>query len=109
MNISDYLNASICENKKINEYTGECLTNNWLNNKLISSEYTLSIKYQKQVLDEEDNEITPLINDIVYAVGSEIRDANISNELDIRPVVYLSDRTLLVGGEGTFDNPYVLR
>ena len=29
MNISDYLNASICENKKINEYTGECLTNNW--------------------------------------------------------------------------------
>lgn len=109
MSLSDYFNASVCENKKINEYTGECISNNWLNNKLIDSEYTISVKYQELVLDDEENEISPLINDIVYAVGGDIKDVNISSELDVRPVVYLSSRTLLIGGSGTFNNPYVLR
>ena len=60
-------------------------------------------------MDEEDNEILPLIDNEVYSVGNSIKNINVSNELDIRPVVYLSPRTLIITGDGTFDNPYVLR
>ena len=109
MNLSDYLNTSVCTNKKINEYIGDCISKNWLNNKLIDNEYTLSVKYQEKKVDEDGNEITPLINDIVYSTGNSIIETNISDELNIRPVVYLSSRTLLTDGFGTFENPYVLR
>ena len=32
MTISDFINASSCSKTKLNEYTNECITNNWLNN-----------------------------------------------------------------------------
>ncbi len=109
MSLSDYLNTSICDNRKINEYKDECIKNNWLNDLRINSEYTLSVKYQDSILDEEGNEVSPIIDDIVYTVGNEFNDVNVTNELDIRPVVYLSNRTFLIDGNGTIDNPYILR
>lgn len=110
MNLTDYLNTSICDNNnKISEYIGKCVSNNWLNNILVNQEYTLSVRYQDQIKDEDDNEITPLINDIVYTVGSEIKEVNVNQEFNVRPVVYLSSRTFTVSGDGSLNNPYVLR
>lgn len=107
MNLSDYLNASICTNKKINEFTNECLTNNWLNKD--NKEWTMTMNYIEPKQDEATNEPITVENNQVYTVGSQIESTNVSTELFVRPTVYLKNRLLVVSGDGTFDNPYVIR
>lgn len=109
MSVSDYLNTSACEGITVNNMTEECNKKNWLNNKLSMNEYTLSVKYQDRVLDEEENEIKPLINDKVYAINNNIIDVNVNAELNVRPVVLLSSRTILLSGNGTYNDPFVIR
>jgi len=109
MNLSDYLNASICENKNIFDYDSDCLNNNWLNKNNDINEYTMTIKYEMPTQDPETNELTTPENNIVYSVGSSINETNISEFMHIRPVVYLKSRILLVSGDGTIDNPYIIK
>lgn len=107
MNLSDYLNTSVCTDKKANEYTGECLTNNWLNKG--DSEWTMTMNYLKEVKDAETEEVTPGITNKVYTIGNAIESKEVNTELNIRPVVYLKDRMLVIAGNGSFDNPYIIR
>jgi len=109
MNLSDYLNASICENKNIFDYDSTCLNNNWLNKNNDLNEYTMTIKYEMPTQDLETNELTTPENNIVYSVGSSITETNISEKMHIRPVVYLKSRVLLTSGDGTIDNPYIIK
>ena len=107
LDVSDYLYASTCQKPKINEYDMSCLRNNWLNKN--TSEWTMTTNYQAPYVDEETKEeITPE-NNAIYAVGNEIKKTIISDKLNIRPVVYLKSRALLTSGDGTLDNPYVIR
>ena len=109
MTLSDYLNASLCENREINNYDNTCLKNNWLNRNSNINEWTTSINYQEPYEDEETKEkITP-DNNTIYSVGNTIEGTIVSSKLNIRPVVYLKSRMLLNGGDGSFDNPYTIR
>ena len=108
INLSDYLNASICENREVNNYDETCLKNNWLN-KNEDNEWTNTAKYLEPYQDEETNELIEPANNTIYTVGLSIKDEKIQTELTIRPVVYLSSITFLTGGNGTIDNPYVIR
>lgn len=107
INLSDYLHASSCQKNKINEYDASCLKNNWLNKHV--NELTMTTKYEEKYLDEETNEEIIPANNTVYMVGNDITETNIANKQNIRPVIYLKSRTLLTSGDGTLDNPYVIR
>ena len=107
MNLQDYLNASVCEKEKIDEYDEECLKNNWLNRNTKLDEWTMTAKYVLPY-EEEGETITPE-NNTIYSVGNTITDSIISTELNVRPIVYLNSRILLTSGNGTLDNPYIIR
>ena len=107
LSLSDYLNASICENRNIEEYDSACLKNNWLNKN--NSEWTMTTKYEEPYNDSETEELITPENNTIYTVGNEIKDETIDNEFNVRPVIYLKSRMLLVSGDGTLDNPYIIK
>ncbi|MBQ2872978.1 MAG: hypothetical protein IJE89_03155 [Bacilli bacterium] len=123
LNISDYLYTSSCQNTKINEYKNECITNNWLNNIEIEKEWTLTSKEvieknqeQEEILDSEGNEEisdqftdTKEVINYVYSIGKNIEENNVSELLDIRPVIFLKSRMLLLDGKGSKEEPYIVK
>ena len=38
-----------------------------------------------------------------------INEIDVSESLEIRPVVFLKSRMLLLGGKGTFEEPYIVK
>ena len=145
LSLSDYLYASSCTYKEINEYKEECFTNNWLNNIEIEKEWTNTIK---EVIIEEDPELDSsaeenpepeeseentseeennLENDeensestepveeekyiinYAYGIGKNITENDVNELLDVRPVVFLKERILLVDGDGSFESPYIVK
>ena len=107
INLSDYLYASVCKKDKITEYDSSCFNNNWLNKDV--NEWTMTTKFEKPYINEETNETITPDNNIVYSVNSNVLESNITNELNVRPVIYLKSRVLLTNGDGTLDNPYIIR
>lgn len=51
----------------------------------------------------------PIIESQMYTVGKTIEPFTITNEAAVRPVVYLISRALYYSGEGTLDNPYIIK
>ena len=109
MNVEDYQNASVCKDKLINEFDSNCFTNNWLNKYTPKADWTMTAKYLEPYEDEDSEETITPENNTIYAVGSAVEDIEIDTELNVRPVVYLKDRTLITGGNGTFDSPYIIK
>jgi hypothetical protein len=59
-----------------------------------------------------EEEIIPekiVTNNYVYSIGKEILETNPNELLDVRPTIYLNSRMLLVSGDGSFENPYVMK
>lgn len=124
LNLSDYLYTSSCEKTKINEYANECIKNNWLNNIEIEKEWTLTYKEvpdkQEEITESEietdvvtDSEtITEENNSVinyVYSIGQNIYESNVNDLLEVRPVLFLKPRILLLEGNGSFENPYIVK
>lgn len=109
MNISDYLNTSICQNKRIDEFDEKCLNNNWLNKNYSTNEWTMTVKYEEPYIDKDTNETITPKNDIVYSIGNNITESVVTNKLNIRPVLYLKNITILLDGGGTYEKPYIVR
>lgn len=110
MSLTDYLNSSSCQKDKISDYDDNCFLNNWLNiNYDGINEWTTSIRYENEYLDELTGEIIIPENNTVYAVGDNINVKNVNNQLKFRPVVYLKESVFLNGGNGTINNPYVIK
>lgn len=160
LSLQDYINASSCKKNKINQYSKECFTNNWLSNIEIAREWTLTEQEAKEIpieeptlstdeileneetLDEqiiteettdettnenEDNETDETIIDeetieeeiieqtktiiinSAYGIKEDIVETNVKEFLDVRPVVYIKSRMLLINGNGTFEKPYIIK
>ena len=107
LTLSDYLNTSSCKKDKISEYDQTCLNNNWLNK--YSTEWTMTTKVMEPYEDPETEETVTPDNDTLYAVGSTIDETEYDTELNVRPVVYLKSRALIISGNGSLDNPYIIR
>ena len=138
LSLSDYLNSSTCQKNKINEYTGICLTNSWLNNIELEKEWTLTSKevveefienepteeettteeteniessenteeeIQTEIVEEENKYV---IN-YVYAIGENITENDVNESLNVRPVVFLKSRMVLLDGNGSLEAPYVVK
>lgn len=108
MSLSDYLNASTCTNREIESYNETCLNNNWLN-KNNESEWTMSVNYVEPIKDEETDEITTEGISKIYSVSSKIESLDVTHELYLRPTAYLKNRMFVISGDGSIDNPYVIR
>ena len=108
MNLSDYINTSICENKKITEFDENCLNNNWLNKNYDIDEWTMTIKYDEPYIDEITSELVTPDNNMVYSIGEGIKAYPVTTKLNIRPVVYLKDTTVLLEGNGTYEKPFMV-
>lgn len=109
MSLSDYLNASVCTNKLINEYDKTCLNNNWLNKNTTLNDWTYTLKYIEPTINEETKETITYPNNTLYSVGTKISENIFTQELNIRPVVYLKSRIFLTDGLGTFEEPYIIK
>ena len=147
MSLSDYLSASSCKKNKINEYTGECLINNWLNNIEILKEWTYTSKEITEVIPPEeiiieetpeeenidttneniekdeteietDNEIDTESEEIennnyvinyVYGIGQNIEEIDVNESVEVRPVVFLKSRIILLDGNGSLEKPYIVK
>lgn len=104
INITDYLNASDCNNLTLSNITTECLQRNYLNRN--QEEWTRTLEYKKISTDTDEED---LVNDKVYTVGPTIKTTTTSTSLSFRPVVYLKSRILLAGGTGTIEDPYQIK
>ena len=109
MNLSDYLYASSCTKDKLNEYDEACLKNNWLNKNRAVSEWTMTTKHEEPYKDEETDEMITPENDKLYSVGNTITESRYTEKLYVRPVVYLKSRALIMSGDGSFTNPYIIK
>lgn len=107
MNLSDYILSSSCTS----ELTELCLRNNWLNN----GERTLTMTTNKienitsteEPLENEKQ--TTTINNQIIAVSNTIESLSTNTDLNIRPVVYLKSRTLVISGTGSLEDPYIIK
>ena len=140
LSLSDYLYASSCQKTKINQYTEECLINNWLNNIEIKKEWTMTSKEvienilpeeneeqePEEIIEEENNqndetileetteELTETENNnyvinYVYGIGENITENDVNESLDLRPVLFLKSRIILLDGDGSLQNPYIVK
>lgn len=119
MTLTDYLNASTCTKIELNSYEEKCLKENYLN--IYNKEWTSTYNYleetrTEEITNEENTEEEPttkttteVITNRVFTIGSSIKDEEVTNEYNIRPVIYLSDRVFLSSGDGTINNPYIIK
>ena len=107
MKLTDFLNTSVCQNKNLTNYEKNCLESNWLNKGI--NEFTMTIKYEKPSVDPETEEEVVPDNNIVYTVGTSINSSLVTEKNHVRPVIYLKERTMLLSGDGTIDNPYIIK
>lgn len=138
LSLSDYLYTSSCQKTKISEYTDDCLTNNWLNNIEIKKEWTLTSKEvienilpeetEKEEIEENPEEINQndetiieetkeelteennnYVINYVYSTGENINETDVNETLDLRPVLFLKSRIILLDGNGSLEKPYIVK
>ena len=118
LNLSDYLYTSSCQKNKINEYNEECFKDNWLNNIEVDNEWTLTTK---EIIESKEKEISENIEttteekieieptNYTYSVNNIIKEDEVTSLLEVRPVIFVKSRMLLIDGEGTFEKPYIIK
>lgn len=75
-------------------------------------ENELEIEENEEIIEQEETIEEPIetkIENYAYTIGKSINEKNVNEFLDIRPIVYLQSRMILVDGDGTFINPYVIK
>ncbi len=92
LNITDYLYASNCNNKKISDYDMDCNKNNWL------YKYADEMLINRLDIDDEN----------IFMIGNS-RITRYDTELYVRPLMYLKDDVMIVKGDGTINNPFIIR
>ena len=101
LTVSEYLNANNnktqCESLSLNNSNNNCINTNWM----------------YDILKENQGiwTISPNTNDnynIFEIKNGKINLIPSSNQSLISPVLYLTDKTVITGGTGTFNNPYTI-
>ena len=130
LTLSDYLHTSTCQKYKINEYTEDCFQNNWLNNIEIEKEWSMTSKENIEIIlpeeeteeiiedteqtteeveEQEEIEKNDYVIKYVYGIGENITENNVNDLLEVRPVTFLKSRIILLEGNGTIENPYIVK
>ena len=102
---STFKEKEIIEEQKETEKTEESEENEIeIENNLETEEIENEINSEdiEKVLEEE------FIN-YAYTIGTTIEPLQIDTILDIRPVIYIKSRTLLIDGDGSYLKPYIIK
>lgn len=67
------------------------------------------IENDEKIDSEEESKTNNYVINYVYSIGKDITENDVNTSLDVRPVVFLKGRLLLINGEGTISNPYVVK
>lgn len=92
LSISDYLYASNCNNKVLGDYNLDCDKNNWL------------YKYEDEMLINR----LDTNNESIFFIGDSYI-TRYDTILNYRPVLYLNSDIMLIKGDGTINNPFIIR
>ncbi len=102
LSIADYMKAttnSICHNKPFHESTDAC--NSWL------SDYKgLTLDLDDDAVDSEGNKITKIY---FFGDSNKVHLSDPDEDKKYYPVIYLDMDSVIIGGEGTSSNPYILQ
>jgi len=138
LTLSDYVYTSNCKINSVTKLTKDCIQKSWLNDIEIGNTWTLTYTQEVEIIEEPEPEVSEEENqelteeipsedteeitdetveeepqekivNYVYSVGENIEKSKITDELEVRPALYLKSRILLVAGEGTFENPYIIK
>lgn len=139
LTLSDYVYTSNCKINSVTKLTKDCIKKSWLNDIEMSNSWTLTYTQETEIIEEPETEVneeenneepteeiptedTEEITDetieeepkekivnYIYSVGENIEKSKITDEHEVRPALYLKSRILLVSGEGTFENPYIIK
>ena len=60
-------------------------------------------------IENNTEEIEKIYINYAYSISDTITENTIDTSLDVRPVIYLKSRTLLVEGDGSFNSPYIIK
>lgn len=74
-----------------------------------NNELPNNLETQDNLDNEVILEVPKVIEKSMYTVGNKITPRVVTDELAVRPVVYLQERMLFYSGDGTLDNPYVIK
>ncbi len=96
LQVNEYARASI-DSKCVSAVNPECQNYNYISNIFSSS----SIRTQNAVLDNTYK--------VYYISMGELTTTNAVNSFRIMPIVYLDKDVLYSKGDGTIDNPYIIR
>lgn len=82
--------------------------NELINNQEIEQQET---EENQEEINIENNteEIEKIYINYAYSISDTITENTIDTSLDVRPVIYLKSRTLLVEGDGSFNSPYIIK
>ena len=58
---------------------------------------------------QEETESNNYIINYVYSIGNNMDENDVNASLDVRPVVFLKGRLLLIDGKGTLNSPYIVK
>lgn len=86
--------------------------NEELTNEENTSDEVLNEETENNSQEETKNpeeQIETVIVKYAYSIGNNIISNNVNDSLEVRPVVYLKSRILLLGGEGTLNSPYIIK
>lgn len=97
LNISDYKNASLDKNCKY-FYDASCTNQNYF------SEYYKEYKISTWLLNSNKEK-----NYKVYYLSEDISSSNAATAKRVNPVVYLSSKVMVTKGDGSYNNPYIIR
>jgi len=53
--------------------------------------------------------IKTIIINSAYGIKEDIAETNVNEFLDVRPVLYIKSRMLIINGNGTFETPYIIK
>lgn len=59
--------------------------------------------------EETQEEENKYIINYVYSIGNNILEKDVNDNLDVRPVVFLKSRMILLDGDGSFEKPYIIK
>lgn len=123
LSLSDFISSSMCNNLTIEKISSECINNNWLNISSSIGEWTQTANYEELPIAKDETEqtdenieltqeteiINKLVNNKVFTINNNISTSDVTDTKIFRPVVFLKNRIITVSGDGTLDNPYIIR
>ena len=89
----------------------ELLENEQLDENISATENETEITEEPtdETTEENIEQVETITTNYAYGIKENIIEANVNEFLEVRPVIYIKSRMLLIEGLGTFEKPYIIK